>query len=55
MECRCLLKINGKYNFHRGVIFGYSSEKYKYKFSYTNEEGVTKNLLVPRLYFCLNT
>lgn len=55
IDCRCLLKINGSFEFVRGFVYGYCNEKEKYKFSYTNAEGAVKNLLVPRLYICLNT
>lgn len=55
MDCRCLLKVDGKYNFFRGFIFGHSAEKEKYKFCYKTEAGQTKKLLVPRIYVCLDT
>lgn len=27
MDCRCLLKINDKFSFHRGFIYGFCPEK----------------------------
>ena len=55
LDCRCLLKVDGKYNFYRGFVTGYSPEKEKYKFTYKTEEGKAKKLFVPRIYICLDT
>lgn len=46
--------MDGKYNFHRGFIFGYDEQREKYKFMYKTSVGTIKKMLVPRIYACLD-